>query len=239
MNIRPPCAWVTRSWSPAAIPSSSVSTASAIAASSGSPSEHSYSEQRARRVAITIALEPPSPTPRGIEVETSIAVRAAAGSRSRPKRATVARTSSLLGETSSAAAGHANACARRRASVSARTAPPYPSDGLPAIPARARASPPAISRRVILSDECGGSGAQRGSKERIAQRVVDDRRAIAVDGPDVVAPLAPAERDRNHASTRGDHGAQRRGELDLSAVVGLQALERGDHVGAEDGACLC
>ena len=77
---------------------------------------------RARSVAITIALEPPSPTSRGIEVDDldrgpRRRRLVLAGERG-PRLHARARS---LGETSSAAAGHANACARSgRASAPAR-----------------------------------------------------------------------------------------------------------------------
>ena len=105
---------------------------------------HAHAEQVAAArdaVAITIALEPPKPTPRGIVVLQLTRAHSARWSHSRANRRTVAATSLLAGSADGSAASRASASAAKRSIDTARTAPPYPSDGLPASAARAGARP--------------------------------------------------------------------------------------------------
>src|SRR5919198_1728835 len=185
------------------IPRSSTSTASTISASSPASSAWPCRAQSARTVAVTIALDPARPTSRG----TSVPQRTRHGPRA--KRAMAASTSALGG--SLVARPACSACAQARSSLTqqASTAPPNPSDGLPASAARAWALPLAIEQRA-------GADAQRRTQLRIAERVLDERRAVAGDRADVVALLAWSQA---HADDAVEH-AQRVGELDLAARAG-------------------
>src|SRR6478672_11367528 len=227
MNVRPPKDWATRSCRPAAIPSSSRSTASASAASSPRSSETSCSSHSARNVAITIALEPPSPTPLGTDVSHSTVGATGSGLWSRAKRLTVAATSSLSGLARGSDAALAVACAWNPSSVTAITAPPYPSDGFPASAARADAAPRPTRSGVIEQRGCASS--QLGPEAIVRQGVLEKRGTIALERADVVAPLACRQRHRNDASSLPDDLAQGIGDLDLAAPTGGYLRERREH----------
>src|SRR5512133_2945210 len=180
------------------MPRSSTSTASTIWASSSGLSTWPCSAHRARTVAVTIALDPPRPTSRGTVVDH----RTAHGPR--PKRAMAASTSALGGSLSGSGAAVAVARPASSGTHIASTAPPWPSDGLPASAARANALPEAI-------EQGGGPGAQRRPELGVAQRVLDEGRAVAGDGADVQALLAGREANGDDAVQR----VERVGELHL------------------------
>src|SRR6266542_4755219 len=185
------------------MPRSSASTASTISASSPGASACPCSAHSARIAAVTIALEPPRPTSRG----TPVPQRTEQGPR--PKRAIAASTSALGGSLAASVACSACAHARSSPMQHASTAPANPSDGLPASAARAWALPPAIEQRA-------GADAQRGAELGVAERVLDERRAVAGDVADVEALLAGAQPHADDAAQR----SERIRELDLAVGVG-------------------
>ena len=155
-----------------------------------------YSPHNARVVAITSALEPPRPTPRGIVVVHRTAVKSASGATSRAQRRTVASTSALGGATDGAAARRACARAAKFGTVVASTAPPYPSEGLPASAARASAWASAEGSHTGI-EQCRRLRAQRSADAGVVERVLEEHRAVALDRTDVVT------RNRDHRATQG------------------------------------
>src|SRR5512137_609746 len=69
---------------------------------------------------------------------------------------------------------------------------------------------------------------------RVGQRELDERLEVGVEVADVVAPLSARQPDAVGLAPLADEGADRVGELNLSALAGRRLLERVEDRRRED-----